>query len=162
MHSPRKENDILIQTGRCVMEKRIYSSVVLWLMGLISFAAVVVAADQPAEETKEDNRIVAVSARAGLNPSTLQLAPGTTIIWVNHSSQPAEIHFLEKKVTLACGAPVNFFIGEDGAYESAKIPFGGTASLCFVEKGKFEYVYRASATFYPLSEKEHKGIIWIK
>jgi plastocyanin len=144
------------------MRRKLYSSAFFLLMGVLCCASVSYATDQAAEETKAENRIVAVSARAGLNPSTLQLAPGTTIIWVNHSSQPAEIHFLEKKVTLACGAPVNFFIGEDGAYESAKIPFGGTASLCFVEKGKFEYVYRASATFYPLSEKEHKGIIWIK
>jgi plastocyanin len=144
------------------MRKIIYGGVVFLLMGLISFAAVTVAADQPAEETKTDNRIVAVSAREGLNPATLQAVPGTTIIWVNHSNQPAEIHFLEKKVTLACGAPVNFFVGDDGAYESAKIPFGGTASLCFLEKGKFEYAYKASATFYPLAEKEHKGIIWIQ
>ena len=144
------------------MGKRVYSSVVLWLMGLVCCAAVAVAADQPAEETKTENRIVAVSAREGLNPATLQAAPGTTVIWVNHSNQPAEIHFLEKKVTLACGAPVNFFIGQDGSYESAKIPFGGTASLCFVEKGKFEYEYKASATFYPLAAKEHKGIIWIQ
>ncbi len=144
------------------MKKRIYSSAGFCLVGLLCYGAIVVAADQPAEETKTENRIVTVSARAGLNPATLQASPGTTVIWVNHSSQPAEIHFLEKKVTLACGAPVNFVIGEDGSYESAKIPFGGTASLCFVEKGKFEYEYKASATFYPLAEKEHKGIIWIQ
>jgi plastocyanin len=105
---------------------------------------------------------VSVASREGLNPATLEASPGTTVIWVNQSNQPAEIRFTEKKVTIACGAPVNFFINQDGAYESAKIPFGGTASLCFLEKGKFEYVYKASSTFYPLSEKEHKGIIWIK
>jgi len=144
------------------MGKRIYSSAIFWLMGLMCFIAVAAAAEQAAEETKTESRIVAVSAREGLNPATLQAAPGTTVIWVNHSNQPAEIRFPEKKVTLACGAPVNFFIGQDGSYESAKIPFGGTASLCFVEKGKFEYEYRASATFYPLEEKVHKGIIWIQ
>ena len=144
------------------MRNAIYGSVVFLMLGLLCFTAVAVATDQPSEETKTENRIVAVSAREGLNPATLQAAPGTTIIWVNHSNQPAEIHFLEKKVTLACGAPVNFFVGDDGSYESAKIPFGGTASLCFLEKGKFEYAYKASATFYPLAEKEHKGIIWIQ
>ena len=108
------------------------------------------------------NKIISISAREGIKPSTLSSNPGTTVIWVNHSRQPAEILFLDKKVTLACGSPVNFFIGKDGAYESAKIPFGGTASLCFTEKGKFNYVYKASSTFYPLQEKEHQGIIWIK
>jgi plastocyanin len=144
------------------MRRKLYSCAVLLVMGMLGYLAVSFAADQPVEETKAENRVVAVSAREGLNPSTLQATPGTTVIWVNHSNQPAEIHFMEKKVTLACGAPVNFFIGADGSYESAKIPFGGTASLCFVEKGKFEYEYKASATFYPLSEKEHKGIIWIQ
>lgn len=144
------------------MRRKLYSCAVLLVTGMLGCLAVSFAADQPAEETKAENRVVAVSAREGLNPSTLQATPGTTVIWVNHSNQPAEIHFMEKKVTLACGAPVNFFIGADGSYESAKIPFGGTASLCFLEKGKFEYEYKASATFYPLSEKEHKGIIWIQ
>ena len=144
------------------MRKAIYGSVVFLMLGLLCFTVVAAESDQPAEETRTENRIVAVSAREGLNPATLQASPGTTVIWVNHSNQPAEIHFLEKKVTLACGAPVNFFVGDDGAFESAKIPFGGTASLCFLEKGKFEYAYKASATFYPLAEKEHKGIIWIQ
>jgi hypothetical protein len=53
-------------------------------------------------------------------------------------------------------------VGKDGAYESGKIPFGGTASLCFTEKGKYEYVFKTSATFYPMKEKEHRGIVWIK
>jgi plastocyanin len=132
------------------------------MMGMLGCLAVSFAADQPAEEAKIENRIVSVAAREGLNPATLEASAGTTVIWVNQSNQPAEIRFTEKKVTLACGAPVNFFVNQDGAYESAKIPFGGTASLCFLEKGKFEYVYKTSSTFYPLSQMEHKGIIWIK
>ncbi len=120
------------------------------------------AAEEKAEEMKVIQKIVVVETRAGLSPATLVSKPGTTVIWVNQSKQPAEILFTDKKVTLACGSPVNFFIGKDGAYESAKIPFGGTASLCFTEKGKFEYIYKASSTFYPLQKMEHKGIIWMK
>jgi plastocyanin len=120
------------------------------------------AAEETAEEVKVMNKIVTVKTYEGLMPPTLSSQPGTTVIWVNHSPQPVEILFLDKKVVLACGSPVNFFVGKDGAYESAKIPFGGTASLCFTEKGKYEYVFKASATFYPMDEKEHRGIIWIK
>lgn len=120
------------------------------------------AAEEKTDEIKVINKIISVTAREGLQPATLTSKPGTTVIWVNHSRQPVEILFLDKKVTLACGTPVNFFIGKDGAYESAKIPFGGTASLCFTEKGKFEYIYKASSTFYPLQKLEHQGIIWIK
>lgn len=134
-------------------------TIIIGLYFLVGFAF---AAGNETEELKVLNKIITVSTYQGLQPTTLESSPGTTVIWVNHSRDPVEILFLDKKVTLACGSPVNFFVGKDGAYESAKIPFGGTASLCFTEKGKFEYVFKASATFYPLREKEHRGIIWIK
>ena len=71
--------------------------------------------------------------------------------------------FLDKKVVLACDAPVNFFVGKDGAYESGKIPFGGTAGLCFTEKGKYDYIVKSSRTFYLIKEQnEYKGTILIK
>ncbi len=140
-----------------------------WLIAIVTIfisvfcmTGLTFAAEEKTDEIKVINKIISVTAREGLQPATLTSKPGTTVIWVNHSRQPVEILFLDKKVTLACGTPVNFFIGKDGAYESAKIPFGGTASLCFTEKGKFEYVYKASSTFYPLQKKEFKGFIWIK
>ena len=144
------------------MKKKAYVGLSTIIMGFYFLAGFAFAAGNETEELKVINRIISVSTNQGLQPATLESTPGTTVIWVNHSRDPVEILFLDKKVTLACGSPVNFFIGKDGAYESAKIPFGGTASLCFTEKGKFDYVFKASATFYPLSEKEHRGIIWIK
>ena len=132
------------------------------IMGLYFLAGFACAAGNETEELKVINRIITVSTNQGLQPATLESSTGTTVIWVNNSRDPVEILFLDKKVTLACGSPVNFFVGKDGAYESAKIPFGGTASLCFTETGKFDYVFKASSTFYPLSEKEFRGIIWIK
>jgi len=144
------------------MKRRSLIGLIIILIGVFYLTGLTFAAEEKAEEIKVINKIVTITAREGINPPTLTSKPGTTVIWVNHSRQPVEVLFLDKKVTLACGSPVNFFIGKDGAYESAKIPFGGTASLCFTEKGKFEYVFKASSTFYPLVEKEHRGIIWIK
>ena len=119
--------------------------------------------EEKTEEIKISNKIVTVSGYEGVKPSTIKSGPGTAVVWVNHDRQPIEILFLDKKVVLACGSPVNFFVGKDGAYESGKIPFGGTASLCFTEKGKYEYVAKTSKTFYPQQTKrEHQGIIWIK
>jgi len=97
-----------------------------------------------------------------VDPVNINSTPGTTVIWVNFSKTPIELLFLDKKVTTACGSPVNFFVGKNGAYESAKIPFGGTASLCFLEKGKFEYMVNTSSTFYPSKMKEQRGFIWIE
>jgi plastocyanin len=153
---------ISFKNRRLAVNRKTYIGLSTIIIGIFFIAGVTFAAGNETEELTVNNKIVTVSTYQGLVPTTLETSPGTTVIWVNHSRQPAEILFLDKKVTLACGSPVNFFIGKDGAYESAKIPFGGTASLCFTEKGKFDYVFRASATYYPLRDKEHKGIIWIK
>ena len=132
------------------------------LTGIFSLITYSAAGDVKDEEINLTNKIVTISTLEGIMPNTVTSSPGTTVVWVNHDRMPIEILFLDKKVVLACGSPVNFFVGKDGAYESAKIPFGGTASLCFLEKGKFEYVFRASSTFYPANKKEYSGIIWIK
>ncbi|KPJ58843.1 MAG: hypothetical protein AMJ42_02515 [Deltaproteobacteria bacterium DG_8] len=134
------------------------------LISIFFLTGLTFAVEEKTEEIKVINKIVTISAREGARPETLTSQPGTTVVWVNHSSSPLEILFLDKKVTLACGSPVNFFIGKDGAYESAKIPFGGTASLCFMEKGKYDYIIKVSRTFYPepRTKKEHRGTVWIK
>lgn len=109
------------------------------------------------------NKIVIINEYEEVNPITITSSPGTTVIWVNHSRTPVEILFLDKKVTAACGSPVNFFAGKDGAYESGKIPFGGTASLCFLNKGTYNYLIKSSRTFYIKQiERENKGVITIK
>ncbi|MEE9503756.1 MAG: hypothetical protein V3V90_01375, partial [Thermodesulfobacteriota bacterium] len=85
------------------------------------------------------------------------------VIWVNHSRFSVEVIFIGKQVVLACGSPVNFFVGKDGSYESHKIPSGGTASLCFLEKGRYTYKTKPSKRFI-LGKKgeEHYGTVWIK
>ena len=81
-----------------------------------------------------------------LEPASLNSDLGTTVVWINTSSFPVEIIFLEKRVTLACGSPMNFSIDKDGAFHSAIIPRGGTASLCFIEKGTFTYKIESAGT----------------
>lgn len=128
------------------------------------------AAPQAAQTAEEEmaiiNKIVKINEREGASPSVLVSSQGTTVIWVNHSRSPLEVLFLDKKVTLACGSPVNFFIGKDGAYESGKIPFGSTASLCFTEKGRYDYIVKVSRTFYMPAQggagAEHRGSIVIE
>ncbi len=142
-------------------EKLIAMSTLLIVMFCLT--GLTFAAEEKAEEVKIINKIITINSEQGVNPTTLSSKPGTTVIWVNYSRRPAEILFLDKKVVMACSSPVNFFIGKDGAYESAKIPFGGTASLCFTEKGKYEYINKSSATFYQAEKrKDFRGVIWIK
>ena len=144
------------------MQRKSLITMIAVFMGIFYMTGLSFAAEEKKEEMKMFNKIITISTYEGIKPTTVTSKPGTTVIWVNYSRTPVEILFLEKKVVLACGSPINFFVGKDGAYESAKIPFGGTASLCFMEKGKYEYVFKTSSTFYPLVEKEHRGMILIK
>ncbi len=133
------------------------------LIGAFLLTGLTIAAEEKKDDLKIVNKIVVLDEKEGPKPATSTSKPGTTVIWVNHSKSPLEILFLDKKVVLACGSPVNFFIGKDGAYESAKIPFGGTASLCFTEKGRYEYIVKVSRTFYAATiERDNRGTILIK
>jgi len=119
-----------------------------------------------AEQLKITNKMVRITEREGAFPQTVISDAGTTVVWINNSRSTLEVQFLDKKVTLACGSPVNFFINTEGAYESGKIPYGGTASLCFLEKGTYDYMIRVNRTFYKPAfggmGKDHRGRIDIR
>jgi plastocyanin len=120
-------------------------------------------AEEKTDDMKISNKIVVVKTLEEPYPATLFASLGTTVIWVNHSRFSVEVIFIGKQVVLACGSPVNFFVGKDGSYESHKIPSGGTASLCFLEKGRYTYKTKPSKRFI-LGKKgeEHYGTVWIK
>jgi plastocyanin len=158
----------LLKIRSLTMMRKSLITIIAILIGVFYLTRLTIAAEEKTEEIKLINKVVVISTSEGVKPSSLNSKLGTTVIWVNHSRTPQEILFLDKKVVLACGSPVNFFVGKDGAYESAKIPFGGTASLCFTEKGKYEYIVRPSSKGVrdylsrERKKRDHRGIIWIK
>ncbi|MBI3988879.1 MAG: hypothetical protein HY347_04600 [candidate division NC10 bacterium] len=69
----------------------------------------------------------------------LEINRGDTVVWAS-IDQPAMVYFAEgTPVKLACVAPTRFYLNEEGAYTTGVIPQGGTASLCFIEPGTFDY-----------------------
>jgi plastocyanin len=109
------------------------------------------------EEIQLTTKNIFIKNNRVLEPATLTSNLGTTVVWINTSSFPIEIIFIGKKVALACGSPMNFSIDKDGAFHSAIIPRGGTASLCFIEKGTFTYKVESSGTLLiKYSKKERK------
>jgi len=136
------------------------------VFAIFHLIGIALAAEEIAEEIPIIHKVITIKPYEVLQPSTLTAPRGTTVIWINSSSFPIEIHFLDKKVMLACGSPVNFFTGKEGAYDTAKIPRGGTASLCFIQKGKFEYIVKTSRTLFleygKKERKESRGTILIK
>ncbi len=145
------------------MQKKCLFVIVFYLLGLCLFEGISPASEEEKESPKIVNKIVIINQYEEVSPLELTSNPGTTVVWVNHSRTPVEILFYDKKVTVACGSPVNFSVGRGGAYESNKIPFGGTASLCFLESGTYEYMIKSSRTFYMKRlERDYKGKIVIE
>jgi len=146
------------------MQKKRLLTTLLVLLGVFYCTRVLpVAEEEQTEQLKIVNKIIIIDEYEEVRPLTVTTQTGTTVIWVNHSRTPVEILFLDKRVTVACGSPVNFFVGKGGAYESGKIPFGSTASLCFLEKGTYEYMIKSSRTFYMKQiERDSKGKIVIE
>ena len=98
---------------------------------------------QSAEETVQpqiQHKVVRLYEKGGVNPESLIVDRGTTVIWINDSKSIAEIEFTDKKVTLVCKSPIRFAVDESGTYVSDKIFQGAVASLCFIEPGEFEYL----------------------
>ena len=77
---------------------------------------------------------------SGISPKTLTIEKGTTVVWVNNSNANLGLFFSRgKEVEAVCAAPTRFALDADGNYNSGGIPQGGTASLCFLEAGKYTY-----------------------
>ena len=118
------------------------------------------------EANIKETKIIRLHYAGGITPEVLKVKPGTTVVWVNDSRAMLEIQFEGKQVTLACKSPVHFNIDEEGSFISDRIPQDAVASLCFVEKGEFNYVARkaaASTADQPRSSiKEFKGKIIVE
>jgi len=151
---------------RLVMKRKSLIVISTVVMSFLFLTGVTPSAQEEAEEMELITKTVFIKPYEVLQPPSLTSKQGTTIIWVNNSKFPVKIHFINKKVTLACGSPSNFSIGEDGTYETARISRGGTASLCFLEKGKYNYIVTSSRTLMlegkQKKRKESRGTIIIK
>jgi len=81
------------------------------------------------------------SEPVGISPSPATVKLGATVIWYNNGTEPVTIKFITR-IGIACQAPVNFYGDLLGNYETTKIPQGGTASICLISEGTYEYEVR--------------------
>lgn len=87
-----------------------------------------------------EKQIVDIGTFDGLKPAEISSGKGTTVIWLNHSINDIRILFKGgDQVTISCVNPTNFSLQKDGTFQSDVIPYGGTASICFVEPGEYKY-----------------------
>jgi hypothetical protein len=122
------------------MKKKLY---LLLVVGLIVLNCSLIAHAEEKQELKTS--IVRIQGYEGVEPLNLFITPGTVVVWLNQYKQATvEVQFPNKKVTMACQSPVNFLLSKEGTYVSNPIPFGGVASLCFIEQGTFDYIIERS------------------
>ena len=91
------------------------------------------------EKKIEGHQVVQINRYFALDPALAMVKPGTTVIWMNLSESIVEIQFRGKAITLACKSPTHFIVDEEGSFVSDRIPPSAVASLCFVEKGTYNY-----------------------
>jgi plastocyanin len=92
------------------------------------------------EKKVEGHQVVQINRYFALDPKLSMVKPGTTVIWMNLSESNVEIQFTGKAVALACKSPTHFIVDEEGSFVSDRIPPSAVASLCFIEKGTYNYV----------------------
>jgi plastocyanin len=91
----------------------------------------------------ETAQLITLKGDAGtiISPESVKVKLGTTVVWYNNGPGPVKIEFITK-IGIACSAPVNFYADLFGHYESAPIPEGGTASICFIGEGEYSYTIK--------------------
>jgi hypothetical protein len=81
-----------------------------------------------------------------IEPDTMLISKGGVVIWNNWArSSDVKIIFQEGKVCQdVTSAPMGFTLDAKQCYVTTWIPFGGTSSLRFTEKGNYHYVVEAA------------------
>ena len=147
------------------------ATIICGLFVFCSIQAAFASEKQEEEAPKAPIQIIRMHYIGSVSPAEVTIVPGTTVVWVNNSRATLEIQFEGKQVTTACKSPVHFVLDEQGSFISNRIPEGSVASLCFVEKGEFNYVARkawgawtGSGGGMPSREtiKEFKGKVIVK
>ena len=99
-------------------------------------------------QQKDTGKVKMIMIRSDtITPKTATIDKGTTVIWVNTTSGGVNIFFSKgREIEAVCAAPSRFALDNEQKYNSGDIPQGGTASVCFLEAGKYEYDVARSKT----------------
>lgn len=118
------------------LKRLIVLSFVVTGVCLLHVSAALQAAEQVCEKTP-----AVIALKEDISPDSVTVKLGNTIIWHNKGPGPVTIKFITR-IGLACAAPINFYADLLGNYETTPIPEGGTASICLIEEGRYEYEVR--------------------
>ena len=87
------------------------------------------------------HKIILSNSDEGISPNSVSLKQGDTVVWYNSDKEPVVISFIQK-LSIVCSPIINFYADLSGSYKTEALPLGGTASLCFIKQGEYEYEAR--------------------
>jgi hypothetical protein len=103
--------------------------------------------------------VIIMDTPDGINPLSLSIKKGDTVGWYNQGLEPVTIKFTAP-LGIVCSPLINFYADIAGYYRTGRIFHGGTASLCFVRDGEFEYEVRRIVK--ESNKEPHEKIIYGK
>ncbi len=84
------------------------------------------------------HKVILTSSSDNIKPNPVRLKQGDSIIWYNKDKEPVIITFLQE-LQIVCSPIINFYADMSGYYRTGELTQGGTASLCFIRRGEYEY-----------------------
>ena len=109
------------------------------------------------------HKIILSNSDEGISPNLVSLKQGDTVVWYNSDKEPVVISFIQK-LSIVCSPIINFYADLSGSYKTEALPLGGTASLCFIKQGEYEYEARRILNLEKKKPKEQvlKGKVIVK
>ena len=118
------------------------SFVIAMMMGLMSWGML----------SAQECRVIRVMGKAEQQPLTIEPATtfvnkGDCVVWFNRTfANEIQVMFKEGKKCLdVTKSPQGFSLNAESCYVTSWIPFAGTSSLRFMEKGTYKYEVKAKS-----------------
>jgi len=65
---------------------------------VICFLGTAAYGQEVSEKSKDVHKIVYINAERGIDPPSVTVAPGTTVIWINNANNRLQLKFPDQKV----------------------------------------------------------------
>ena len=87
----------------------------------------------------KQHKVILTPLLKSLSPNPIEVRQGDIIVWHNQDTKPVVIVFTPG-IAMACSSKtITFPADQEGFYKTARIPHGGTVSMCFIIEGDYDY-----------------------
>lgn len=114
-------------------------SVVFFIAGAICSTAQKTISSELNIPKPKQHKVLLTPLLKSISPDPVEVRRGEIVVWHNKDTKPVVIVFTPG-IAMACSSStITFPADQEGFYETAKIPPGGTVSMCFIIEGEVDY-----------------------